>query len=74
MLGVKWKVKSLGENMENNISYNENEKEAQEKSNLNDVSFVDIREKSYDEQIEYIASVAMKADNLNAPQKVKNKK
>lgn len=60
--------------MENNISYNENEKEAQEKSNLNDVSFVDIREKSYDEQIEYIASVAMKADNLNAPQKVKNKK
>lgn len=60
--------------MENNISYNENEKEAQEKSNLNDVSFVDIREKSYDEQIEYIASVAMKADNLNAPQKVKNRK
>lgn len=74
MLGVKWKVKSLGENMENNISYNENEKEAQEKSNLNDVSFVDISQKSYDDQIEYISSLVTKVDNLNAPQKVKNKK
>lgn len=60
--------------MENNISYNENEKEAQEKSNLNDVSFVDISQKSYDDQIEYISSLVTKVDNLNAPQKVKNKK
>lgn len=60
--------------MENNISHNEEKKQIQEETDLKDISFVDISEKPCDEQIEYIASVIIKADDLNVSQKVKNRK